>query len=157
MRAMLKRFCDGPFGCFGYLDFYDPAGLHLARFATAEDDWLDNQVRISCIPAGTYRCTRTIFYRTGEQTFEITGVPGRSRILFHAGNTEEDVEGCVLLGEDFGSLQVRDEDSSRALVRLKWAVLRSKEAMQRFRTLTASVASFPLEVIWAAPGSWRTP
>jgi hypothetical protein len=32
-------------------------------------------------------------------TFEITGVPGHTGILFHMGNYNQDSDGCVLLGE----------------------------------------------------------
>jgi hypothetical protein len=34
-------------------------------------------------------------------TFEVTGVPGRSLILFHRGNTHLDTRGCILLGSRF--------------------------------------------------------
>ena len=54
------------------------------------------------IPAGRYRCKRTRFLRGGYETFEITGVVGHSRLLFHAGNVEDDSEGCVLVGQRFG-------------------------------------------------------
>jgi len=37
-------------------------------------------------------------------SFEITGVSNRTKILFHAGNTDDDTAGCVLLGETIGKL-----------------------------------------------------
>ena len=68
---------------------------------TLEPPWKDNAVGISHIPAGTYRCVRMQSPHFGE-TFEITGVPGRSHVLFHKGNKLEDTEGCILIGEEFG-------------------------------------------------------
>jgi len=50
------------------------------------------------IPKGTYTCKRTVWHKKGVPTFEITGVPNATRILFHTGNKEQDSEGCVLLG-----------------------------------------------------------
>lgn len=38
-------------------------------------------------------------------TFEVTGVQGRSYILFHSGNVEGHTEGCILLGEKIGKLR----------------------------------------------------
>lgn len=68
---------------------------------TLEDPWRENQPFVSCIPKGNYVCKRKISPKFGE-TFEITSVPGRSHVLFHAGNTHKDTEGCVLLGKEFG-------------------------------------------------------
>ena len=42
------------------------------------------------------------------ETFEITGVPGHSGILFHTGNTNNDSSGCVLLGTDTTRLGISD-------------------------------------------------
>lgn len=61
---------------------------------------------LSCIPAGRYRCRRVASPRFGD-TFEVTGVPGRSHILLHPGNTAADTSGCVLLGREFGDLAGR--------------------------------------------------
>ncbi len=55
---------------------------------------------VSCIPAGRYRCRRVRSPKFGV-TFEVCDVPGRSHILFHSGNTIEDTEGCILVGEEF--------------------------------------------------------
>lgn len=154
MKAHLLRFADTPFGVFAFLELRDDRDVLVARFATAEDDWLDNASNVSAIPVGTYRCKRVMSPRFGP-TFEITGVPGRGAILFHSGNTEEDVRGCVLLGERFGALTVRDEDDPTHPLVEKWAVKESKTAFRRFRDAVAGLQEFPLTVEWAAPGSWR--
>lgn len=62
-----------------------------------------NEVSRSSIPAQQYRCERIVSPRFGE-TYEILNVPGRTHILFHPGNKEEDTDGCVLLGESVGKL-----------------------------------------------------
>ena len=53
---------------------------------------------------GTYTCVRGMHQlthmNTPFETFEITGVEGHTNILFHAGNFNDDSEGCVLLGEN---------------------------------------------------------
>lgn len=54
------------------------------------------------VPAGDFRCIRGkhhLFHLPNSfETFEITGVPGHSELLFHPGNYNNDSEGCVLLG-----------------------------------------------------------
>jgi hypothetical protein len=68
---------------------------------TMEPPWSNNEQRVSCIPPGLYTCKRVVSPKFGE-TFEVTGVPGRSHILFHAGNTLDDTEGCIMVAEEFG-------------------------------------------------------
>ncbi len=60
-------------------------------------DWF-NKPNISCIPAQQYLCRRVITPNHGE-TFEVMNVPGRSKILFHAGNYIKDTLGCIILGQ----------------------------------------------------------
>lgn len=67
---------------------------------TLERPWEDNKQDVSCIPAGRYRCRRIRSPRFGT-TYEICDVPGRTHVLFHAGNTLEDTQGCILVGEEF--------------------------------------------------------
>lgn len=55
------------------------------------------------IPAGVHKCTATTFHRGGYATFEIE-VEGHKRVLFHKGNWEGDSEGCMLIGEEYGTL-----------------------------------------------------
>jgi len=70
---------------------------------TLEKTYLDNQKNISSIPAGSYIC-KSIFSQRFKNTFEVTAVPGRAGILFHAGNTTKDTEGCILLGNKIGAI-----------------------------------------------------
>lgn len=157
MKVRLLRFADTPFGVFGVLDLFSPAGDLVARLMTAEDDWKDNEPAESCIPAGVYTCLPSVFHKLNDlPTFEITKVPGgRSRILFHPGNTEEDSKGCILIGQDFGALVVADEDAPGTPKRAKWAITNSKAGFAEFMRLLAGVKSFELTIAWAKPGEWR--
>ena len=75
-------------------------------FYTVERPWLDNQQNISCIPTGTYQLGRVNSPKFGPRTWEIQDVPNRSNILLHAGNTQNDVSGCLAVGLGvFGQLQ----------------------------------------------------
>jgi len=73
---------------------------------TLEEPWKDNQKGISCIPEGRYRCTRYIspkLKRRGSKDPEVIllhDVPNRSYVQIHVGNTLEDVEGCIMTGEN---------------------------------------------------------
>lgn len=71
---------------------------------TLEPPDLGNVQKRSCIPVGSYLCRR---YSSAKypDTFEVTGVPGRTAILFHSGNTDDNTEGCILLGETLGKLR----------------------------------------------------
>lgn len=152
MKAALLRHSDTPFGVFGYLVLFDDRGERIAYWPTCEDDWRDNKPGVSAIPAGVYDCVRVKSPKFGG-TFEVADVPGRSLIRLHWGNTEEAVEGCVLLGKRYGSLIVPDED--RGGIRTdKWAVLESKKAFEEFRAATAGLQRFTLSVEWAF-GNWR--
>ncbi len=94
----LKRIASRVDGTFGVLlDGGDePFALTLER------QWADNAVGKSCIPAGTYTCKRVLSPKFGN-TFEVTNVEGRSHILFHRGNVDDDTHGCILVGEKFES------------------------------------------------------
>ena len=134
-------------GVFGWLTF---AGSDL-KLRTMEDDWLDNAPGKSCIPAGSYTLRRTIFHKHNVETFEVAGVPGRSRILIHVANTEEDVEGCIGVGTREGRLWVaRDEDTGAEHV-LKRAVVESGKAFQLFMHDMEGADEATLTIVWA-PG-----
>ncbi len=64
----------------------------------------ENKRSISSIPAQQYVC-KPFDSPTHGGTFEVTNVPDRDYILFHAGNIARHTEGCILLGEHFGKLK----------------------------------------------------
>lgn len=134
---LLVRTLQPPDGTFGTLT---GAGLSLV---TVERPWLANAADVSCIPAGTYQLHRSMFYKHGYEAFEVTGVPGRSRILMHIANTEDDVEGCIGLGLRFGKLLVGGVPRD--------AVVESREAFARFMAALAGIDTATLTVTWA-PG-----
>lgn len=118
---------------------------------TCEDDWLQNARGRSCIPAGMYQLVRTTYWKHNVETFEVVPVPGRTRILVHVGNTEEDTLGCILTGLRRGEIMVaKDEDTGQPKV-MKQAVVESRQAFKLFMQSMAGVDRVPFRVEWA-PG-----
>lgn len=79
---------------------------------TIELPWLNNQREISCIPDGTYELVKHVSPAWGN-CLKVMDVPGRTDILFHAGNYaaslnprtgRPDTKGCVLPGKSFKDL-----------------------------------------------------
>lgn len=58
-------------------------------------------------PEGDYICKRVNSPKFGN-TFEITGIEGRSHILFHWGAEEKHSRGCVILGESYTVVNGRE-------------------------------------------------
>lgn len=118
---------------------HDVVGVLLVRgraiAVTLELAWRNNKRAVSCIPLGRYLC-RAVVSQTHGETFELTGVPDRSAILFHAGNDATDSQGCVLLGAALG---VARANGMRT-------VIGSRIARDRFRAELKGVTSFWLEV-----------
>lgn len=96
MHLYLHRTCSSRFGTWGMLC------TAMVPFAlTLEKPWIENERVVSCIPTGTYFCGRVQSPKF-DDTFEVCNVPGRTSILFHKGNTLDDTQGCILVGESIG-------------------------------------------------------
>lgn len=128
-RVEMVRLEQGDQGTFGVLRLDGKVFC-----VTLEPPDNGNMENVSCIPEGVYTCRRVESPAFGN-TFEITDVPGRSHILFHAGNVSNDTRGCVLLGRQFGQL-----GSDRA-------VLRSGDAVRAFLEQCSGMESFPLQIV----------
>lgn len=96
---IIRRLATCVHGTFGVM-----INNNIPFAVTLEREWLDNQTGISCIPEGTYICGRVDSPRF-KNTFEVKDVPGRSHILFHKGNIDDDSHGCILIGEQFETIK----------------------------------------------------
>lgn len=94
-EVLLRRLVQNDHGIFGIL-VKDNSILCL----TLERRWDNNNPNTSSAPEGTYHCVK----HNGDKfkdVWEVTGVPGRQGILFHAGNDIDDTHGCILVGGQF--------------------------------------------------------
>lgn len=102
---------------------------------TLERPWQDNQRSVSCIPAGEYVIKPVRSPKFGSTYYLESLIKGevglnegiRTHILFHAGNTVDDTNGCILLGNKFG---VDKERGARAI----W---NSKKSLNKFLLLVS--------------------
>lgn len=100
---------------------------------TLEPPDRENASNISSIPAQQYICKR-ICSPKYKNTFEINNVPGRSHILFHAGNIITHTQGCIVLAQHFGKL-----DGHRA-------VLNSGNTFKKFMEIMENEKMFHLTI-----------
>ena len=123
---ILKRISYTEHGTFGVL-----IQNNIPFAVTLERPWIENRINISCIPTGLYVCKRVKSPRFGN-TFEVTDVPGRTSILFHKGNLQENSHGCILIGEQYEFLNDQP------------AVLASKKGFGEFLFKTSTSDEFKL-------------
>lgn len=114
MNLQLSRYRIDQSGAFGelYQENGDLLCYSLEHSYLFEHEWHPK------VNPGTYKCVRGVHtLKSGNniETFEIEDVPGHDGILFHRGNTEENSEGCILLGSSsrnntlFGSTKAFDK------------------------------------------------
>lgn len=82
-----RMYIDDVFECFTLED----ADRRLESGGTK----IQNQ---TAIPKGVYEVTWTKSVRFGKFMPEVLRVPGFSGVRIHAGNTDKDTEGCILVG-----------------------------------------------------------
>ena len=93
-----------------------------------------NRMNISSISAQQYMCHRYSSDRYPD-TFQVMNVPNRAKILFHAGNFDEDTKGCILLARKFGVIK-----SARG-------ILNSGETFKQFMGVMLGVNKFHLTIV----------
>lgn len=126
IKYLLQRTYSGPVATIG--DLHSQAE-GAPRLQTLENPWRGNG-HDSSIPTGMYVCKRVMSPHFGD-TFEVANVPNRSHILFHAGNTEKDTLGCILLG-----MRTNGVD----------AIYDSRIGVKKFLDFLAGVNEFALEI-----------
>jgi hypothetical protein len=123
-------FVDGVFECYCLEDVIRPDGVKV-RGATA-------------IPEGTYRVEIRYSPHFKRLTLHLIDVHGFEYVLVHAGNTDADTHGCILVGDDQGKLNDN------------W-IGRSRIAEDRlFKKVHAAIARGE-EVWWTVTSSGLTP
>lgn len=128
MKWILQRYSDDGDSTLGLLfKEISVAGnrkLHFFCFAI-EDEYREKKVaKETRIPAGLYELRirkedtpLTLRHRKSynrgvpwfEYHIEITGIPGFKYVYVHAGNTDEDTDGCLLLG--YGAFKINGVQS----------------------------------------------
>ena len=139
-RATLTREITGDEGTLGVLTARRLGPVHVM-----EPPWRNNRRNRSCIPAGVYTVLPHVSPRFGRCLL-VTDVPGRSHILFHAGNVGGDIDlgyhthtaGCLLPGLRRGAIDVKG--------RRQLAVISSRTAFRHLMTW-ADAQPFDLEVL----------
>lgn len=127
--------------------YYSPFGTHGVlsmlniELKTIERPWDGNKRFISCIPEGIYNCHKHISKRHGC-TFEIGDVPDRDYILFHKGNSSNDVKGCIAIGKSWCIYN-----------NLPW-VMDSYNGFNDFMEEMSGITSFKLEIRSFRPPSF---
>ena len=119
MQLTLRRIFEANRATLGMLRVSD------LTFFTLEDEWKDNKPNVSCIPSGQYVLRPhgwepdTPFRE--KEVWELCNVSGRSGILIHAGNSNADTKGCILVGKSLHvtQQQSRVEDSKLAIEALR--------------------------------------
>lgn len=100
---MLVRMIHRPEQVKGMAEIRDAEGKFRFSFFTLELPWLDNAVRKSCIPKGTYTCEKWMSAKFGH-CWQVMDVEGRSYILIHSGNYNTHTLGCILVGKNLVDL-----------------------------------------------------
>ena len=130
MRTVdIIRYGSTPYGTFGHLAV---DGSHIGF--TVECPWAGNAPNVSCIPLGNYILRPSTYHRGRYVTYEVCDVEGRSRIMFHKGNTMRDVAGCVALGGRLGYVDGL------------WAVVDSARAFPAFMRAMGDVPEANLNI-----------
>ena len=137
MNLFLSRKRRGSDGIFSELR--DEVGNLVA--ITLEHAYVDTGWQPK-IPNGDYQCVRGMHQLESMsspfETFEITGVPGHSNILFHAGNYNADSEGCILVGQYIAPNPNNPGDQM---------ITNSKDSFAKLMALQVGLNSFQLTVI----------
>ena len=86
-----------------------------------------------CIPAGQYEVVVEQSPKFGRILPELQRVPGRTEILIHRGNTANDTEGCIIVGDGVSGWQIAGGTSKMAEERLVILLKAAKERGEEIR------------------------
>lgn len=102
MKMLLLRQPSADGATLGDLWVEDPNGVSRPECVTLEDVARPKGVKIfgkTCIPSGTYNVVVTMSPRFRTRLPLLENVKGFEGVRIHTGNTPEDTEGCILVGQ----------------------------------------------------------
>ncbi len=97
---------------------------------TLEHAYADGPNFVPKIPIGSYQCIRRLSPKFGYDVFLVANVPGHDFVEIHIGNTNQDSDGCILLGQS----------------REGGEILSSKLEFDSFMQFLSGINEFTLEV-----------
>lgn len=107
-------------------------------FFTIERPWLDNRIKVSCIAQGEYNVVPYTSAKNPD-VWEVTNVPGRSKILIHVANFADQLEGCIAPGLGSGYMRHNKE--------LQKAVTSSRMAIRQMKDILGYPSEFKLKIM----------
>ena len=94
----ITRIHSTPYLTIGVVKTYKDSMCSFIGFSL-ELGWKDNVPNISCIPPGFYKYTEYYSNKFRSICLRLLEVPERTGIVIHPGNTTDDTQGCILVGE----------------------------------------------------------
>ena len=90
---------------------------------------------VTAIPIGRYEVTVTYSPRFKRQLPLVNNVPGYSGVRIHSGNTAEDTDGCILVGENTSKGRVNNSRHWFAIVmeKIQEAIGRKEKVMMTIK------------------------
>lgn len=112
-----KLFIDGDYFC----DTLEDTDHGLSNTMPLSQIQAAKRKGITAIPTGRYKMELTLSPRFGRILPILIGVKGFEGIRIHRGNTHEDTEGCILVGENkaVGKVLNSSNTENRLMERLK--------------------------------------
>lgn len=102
-KLKILRTNHSPKQILGKLFVLDSTDKILFECFTLELPWKNNQRKVSCIPAGTYKVRPRVSQKYGAH-LHLLDVPGRDMILIHEANFVHQLLGCIAVGQSVQDL-----------------------------------------------------
>jgi hypothetical protein len=133
MKMFLVRDIFTDAETLGQLRICDNEGKELYKCYTLEDKRGDYG-KGCCIAPSTYKVLMTFSAKFQKMLPLVVGVKGRDGIRIHAGNTERDTTGCILVGEERGGTMIW-----RSRPALAWVMYHLNNALAKGETVYLTI------------------